>query len=99
MAVVAEKKADFDFKEKQYQRAHQLFAKHVIPEQRLDRDLGARDASKASWAAAEAKATQAHNAVDAAIAEAIGSRLTSRKACSKHPCAGGYNIAWPKMER
>ncbi len=88
VAVVAEKKADFDFKEKQYQRARQLFAKHVIPEQEMDRDLGARDASKASWAAAQAKATQARNAVDAAIAEADRLKADIKESVLKAPVRG-----------
>ncbi len=88
VAVVAEKKADFDFKEKQYQRARQLFAKHVIPEQEMDRDLGARDASKASLAAAQAKATQARNAVDAAIAEADRLKADIKESVLKAPVRG-----------
>jgi HlyD family secretion protein len=88
VAVAAEKKSDYDFKEKTYSRSRQLFAKHIIPEHDLDRDLGSRDAAKASWVAAQAKATQARNAVDAAVAEADRLKADIKESVLRAPVRG-----------
>jgi HlyD family secretion protein len=88
LANVAEKKSDYDFKAKQYARTKQLFAQRVVPEQNLDRDLGARDAAKASWVSAQAQATQAHNSVDAVIAESDRLKADIKESVLRAPIRG-----------
>jgi HlyD family secretion protein len=96
-AAAGEKKADYEFKQKQYSRTRQLFAKRIIPEHDLDRDLGARDAAKASWVAAQARATQARNSVDAAVAETDRLKADIKESVLKAPVRGRiqYRLAQP----
>jgi HlyD family secretion protein len=88
LATVAEKKSDYDFKEKQYSRTRQLFQQRIVPEQNLDRDQGSRDAARAVWQSAQAKATLARNSVDAAVAEADRVKADIRESVLRAPIRG-----------
>ena len=88
LGSVAEKRATTTLKRSNIRARGNYSRSALVPEQNLDRDLGARDAAKASWVSAQAQATQAHNSVDAVIAESDRLKADIKESVLRAPIRG-----------
>ena len=69
LAEVTVKKAEFAYSDKQYNRSKQLVRRGAVSEQERDVDLSQMQANRAALLGAQAQATRAQSAIDAATAE------------------------------
>ena len=75
-AIVAQRKSELAFAEKQFDRSRELLLKGYITQEKADSDeTGARTA-RAALAAAESRLTEAQSSIEAAVAEV--ERLTAK---------------------
>ena len=88
LSVINEKKSEYVFADKDYQRSKELFAHRILPERDLDYSLSKREVAKAAWQSAQSQAARAKSSVDAATAESERLKAEVKDSVLRAPIRG-----------